>query len=230
MASVLVTRAVVANEMYNDLDGRVVNWWEMLRLHTNRFCQDVETMPAARTEFERAHHMLVDPSASDYDRAIAVQVILHQASLPSLGKYSWGRTKHKDRRVVVWRSERVRVLAERIRYVQLECRPAIDVLDWVQSSEHAVIYCDPPYFSSDVSSYKHSGMNVDGLTEALQAQAGRVAISGYGYEWDQLGWQRHEKDVSFGGFGRQVAQGAQRRTEVLWTNYDALTEGAAYAQ
>ena len=213
--------------MYNDIDGRIVNWWEILRLHTDQFCHDVETTPHSRGDFERAHRTLAAPGVSNYDQAQAVQVILSQAVLPSLEQRSWGKAKGPRRGVTVWQSERVRILADRIRRVQLECRPAIDVLDWLQSSEHAVIYCDPPYYSSDCIPYEHSAVNVDTLTEAVQAQAGQVAISGYGSEWGHLGWQRHERATSFGGFGAEVAKGAQRRFEVLWTNYDAHVEGAA---
>ena len=229
MASVLVTRAVVKNETYNDLDGRIVNWWEMLRMHTDRFCHDVEMMPVSRAEFEGAHRTLADPSASDYERALAVQVILGQSIIASLNYFAWGKDKAPRRGRTVWSSERVRGLAERIRRVQLECRPAIEILHWLQDSDYTVIYCDPPYFSADCRKYKHQEVDVGAMGEALQAQAGQVAISGYGSEWDNLGWQRHEKPVPFSGFGKEVAKGAQRRVEVLWTNYDALAEGAAHA-
>ena len=227
MMSVLVTRAAVKTEMYNDIDGRIVNWWEMLRLHTDRFSHDVEIMPLSRAEFERAHRVLADSGASSYDQAQAVQVILSQAITPGLNERSWGKRKSTDTGKTNWRSERVGALAGRIRYVQLECRPAIDVLHWLQSSEQAVIYCDPPYYSSDCSPYANPSVNVDALSEAVQAQAGKVAISGYGSEWDHLGWQRHERATTFLGVGKMIAQGAQHRIEVLWTNYDADVEGAA---
>ncbi|MCY4056636.1 MAG: DNA adenine methylase [Gammaproteobacteria bacterium] len=230
MMSVLVTRAAVKTEIYNDLDGRVVNYWAMLREETERFCTAVEAMPHARAEFEQAHSTLIDPDASAYDRALAVQIILGQSIMASPNCTSWARAKSHRGRATIWQSERVRTLVDRIRRVQIECRPAIAILDWMQDNQHAVIYCDPPYHSADTSPYLHSQEDLGALSKALLAQSGQVAISGYDGEWDHLGWQRHEKNVAFRGFGRDMAKGAQRRTEVLWTNYDALQLGAAVAQ
>ena len=226
MASVLVTRAEVKTEMYNDLDGRIVNWWRVLRDQTDRFCRDVEGMPRARAEYERALTTLNDPAALDYDRALAVQVVLGQSIGSSLNGTGWSASKTGNKRGAVWPSERVRILADRILRVRLECRPAVPVLKWMQDTAHAVIYCDPPYYTADNSAYIERIKDVGALSQALLAQAGKVAISGYGDEWEHLGWKRHEKDVSFSGFGPRM-QGKSTRTEVLWTNYDADVEGAA---
>lgn len=52
---------------------------------------------------------------------------------------------------------------------------------------------------------------------ALRGAKARVAVSGYGDEWDRLGWFRHERRSVV----RVAVHGASapRRTEVLWTNY-----------
>ena len=47
---------------------------------------------------------------------------------------------------------------------------------------------------------------------------GKVAISGYGDEWNKLGWYRYEKADSFSDIKTAVHS---KRVEVLWTNYDA---------
>ena len=61
--------------------------------------------------------------------------------------------------------------------------------------------------------------------ETLLRQQGKVAISGYGEEWDCLEWQRYEKkDVHV-----PIEGGEHKgRTEVLWCNYDAAEHGSAY--
>lgn len=46
-------------------------------------------------------------------------------------------------------------------------------------------------------------------------QQGRVAVSGYGDEWDCLGWRRVEKE----GLVRRPNQTARKVVEVLWMNY-----------
>ena len=54
----------------------------------------------------------------------------------------------------------------------------------------------------------------------LKEMCGRVAISGYGDMYDDLGWERHEYDCLVRGAGRSSHKTVgTERTEVLWTNY-----------
>ena len=111
-------------------------------------------------------------------------------------------------------------LAERIWDVQVENRDAYEVLEYMAVVEGAVIYCDPPYVSSDTSPYKHRAIDKERMTELLQSQKGRVAISGYVDEWEHLGWDRHEKDAVAVPVGVNAVKGGLKRVEVLWTNYN----------
>ena len=79
-----------------------------------------------------------------------------------------------------------------------------------------MLYADPPY--KDTAGY-HSDVDRDALREALLAQQGRAAISGYGDEWDHLGWERHERAEEI-----NPSIGSQRtvRKDVLWTNYEPV--------
>ena len=54
------------------------------------------------------------------------------------------------------------------------------------------------------------------LFSALRDAKSRCAISGYADEWDELGWQRHECATKT----NMGAAQANKRVEVLWTNYD----------
>ena len=58
-------------------------------------------------------------------------------------------------------------------------------------------------------------MKVGPLTEALQAQKGQFAISGYPGEWDHLGWVlRTHANV------RRLRGKGEPRLECLWMNYE----------
>ena len=46
--SVLLHRQPVRTEIYNDLDGNVVNWWWAVRNHRQEFGEMVEAMPHSR--------------------------------------------------------------------------------------------------------------------------------------------------------------------------------------
>ena len=64
--------------------------------------------------------------------------------------------------------------------------------------------------------YRHHKVDVPQLAELLRAQRGFCAVSGYGDEWDGLGWTRTERPTMSGAaVGRG---GPLRRVEVLWTN------------
>jgi len=62
--------------------------------------------------------------------------------------------------------------------------------------------------------------NVDAMVEILRETKARVAISGYGTEWDMLGWQKHEKEVI-----RTLSHAKMKRVEVVWTNYQPQRQG-----
>ena len=108
--------------------------------------------------------------------------------------------------------------------VQLERRCAIDLLSDLMGVKDAVIYVDPPYRTSDTTPYSFDGGSVEDMTLVIKSQQGEVAISGYGDEWRHLGWQRHEIESQLTHFGEHAHRGAEPRTEVLWTNYDAHAE------
>ena len=216
MMSVLLHRQPVRTEIYNDLDGNVVNWWWAVRNHRQQFGELIEAMPHSRKEFEWALEVFDDPAQLRLDRALAFHVLCLQGIIASPYKKQWHCTRKSG--VSRWRSERVERLAERIWKVQLECKPAPRLLAMLTDLPEAVIYCDPPYPTSDIEPY---GVTTDyaELTEALLSQTGSVAVSGYGDEWQHLGWQRHEKESWTTRWGEHAGP-AQARTEVLWTNYE----------
>ena len=53
MAGLMVYRAPVKCEIYNDLDGRAVNWWRMWRERGDEMARMVCLTPHSREEYER---------------------------------------------------------------------------------------------------------------------------------------------------------------------------------
>ena len=230
MAGVLGSRAPVKHEVFNDIDPRVINWWEQLRTYPDEFAWHVQCCPHSRKLHERARQAMDDKGVSDFDRAVAFHVVALQSIAQDLGRKTpqWSRaitptTGSKGR----WRSERVAPLAERFLNVQLECGTAEELLERLADNKLAVVYIDPPYYSADTLPYRFRDQDISVLTNLTLAQKGKVSISGYGNEWDHLGWQRHEKEVITRVSTAKKGVKATARTEVLWTNYDAQTHGSA---
>jgi len=218
MFGVGLQRPAVSSEIYNDRDDRVVTWWRAVRDHPDEFARLVEATPHSRQEFVRALERLDHPEL--LERALAVHIVLAQGMMSGTNNVaanfwyaSWsGRAGNP-----LWPLERVRALALRMQSVQLECRDAAEILERTVKIPDAVIYCDPPYADTDTEHYRFEVEDRDRMAELLARQQGFVAISGYGDEWDRLGWRRHERRKRL-LFKPDKAGG--RRIEVLWTNYD----------
>ena len=216
MAGVLLARQPVRSEILNDLNERIVNWWRVVRDQPEELAELLEYTPWSRRAFEEAKTQLDDATLTPLRRALAFHIVVHQnvlhADNPSQSRWRpfFTRAPH------MWRPPQVKALADRLRYVQLECRDAVELLAKVSNMEHALIYCDPPYHSADTSPYTLGGVP-DGLADILRHARAKIAVSGYGNEWDSLGWERAELPTYIVPTGETST--SQRRTEVLWTNY-----------
>ena len=230
-AGILLARAPVGSEIYNDLNGDLVNWWRCVQWRRQEFVAAIEATPASREEMMRAGRVLAEPWAltdePDLRRGQAVYAWLQNSQKsnmpPGGGTY---RVVFKPKALGLWGEEKLLALANRLRQVQLENVDAVRLLDRLADRDFTVAYVDPPYAEA-VSGGTDYGLtcDYDALTEVLRRQQGRIAISGYGTEWDHLEWHRHELKDTF----TPIEGGAPtERTEILWCNYDARKEGSAF--
>ena len=222
MFSVLLAREPSKYEMINDLNDRVINWARAVRDHPEEFGYLIENTPHSYKEFVFSLENVDNLELSPLQRAVAFHVIISQ----SVQKGDNAAPSNFRRVYAVnvgslgkWRSERVMYLSERLFNVQLLCEDALGLLERTRDKNHMVIYCDPPYYTADTSAYRLNELDYDKMADVLLAQKGRVAVSGYGDEWDKLGWERHEKETRFYGIGQNASQKPSKRVEVLWTNY-----------
>ena len=228
MLGVMLQRPESKLETVNDLDGRITNWWRQLRNHPDELLRRISTTPRSRETFAEAIGLI--DSADEMTSAWAVSVVLLQSVRNSLD------TRPSDwRRSMKWRAAQpafmeythnLELVAKRIARAQIENRDAVEILGRVADDERTLVYADPPYRSAPGAKvYATSTVDVDALTDVFKAQKGRVAISGYGDEWDhlRLGWRRHEREVSAAGLGDLVRSQTATlpvKTEVLWTNFE----------
>ena len=222
--TILLRRSPVEIEIYNDLDGRIVNWWRMVRHERQELGRLIEGIPHSEKEFAWAKGKVDNSSASDLERASAFYILATQTIAQDMRNGGWKTHYHTSggSRTIScarWKAKRVDALCERIWDVQLFCRPAERILERVSGIDDAVIYADPPYRTACTSNYAVCELDSDSLSKLFLVQSGHVAISGYNDEWDHLGWQRHELEVRMMASIQRGTPHPQR-TEVLWTNYD----------
>lgn len=228
--AVLLNREPSPVETYNDLDGEVVNFFRILRDYRDDLVQAIMLTPFSREEF----HIACQPTpagASNLERARrffvrARQVRTGLAQTASLGR--WANCKNTSRAgmsgvVSRWLGsvEQLPQIAERLLRVQIENRPAIEVIE-LYDSEQALFYCDPPYVHDsrgDAKAYGYEMSDADhrSLAATLGRIKGRAAVSGYHSAlYDELyaDWYCHEAPA------KRCHSVKKDRQEVLWTNYD----------
>lgn len=238
MMSVLLYRAPVKMEIFNDANGDIVNWWRCVQECRDEFVQMIEASPRSRAEFEKAGRILFDEEWTLTDepnlrRGFAVyqwiQNCQHKTFNPSEKRGSYSLRFHPAvGSLGRWKHERVEALARRLQNVQLERTDGVALLERCTDKKYVTAYVDPPY----PTNWKKGGgygytVDYDALSDVLQRMTGQVAISGYGDEWNHLGWHRYEK---IDGMPDIKCGKATPRVEVLWTNYDASVHGSAYAE
>ena len=113
--------------------------------------------------------------------------------------------------------EQLLAAATRLKNVQIENRPALDLIEKF-NLENVLIYADPPYLlnTRGGKQYRYEMNNQDHLEllEALKRHRGYVILSGYPsemYDRELCGWCKIER--------KSYNQNSDRRTEVLWCNF-----------
>lgn len=230
-AAVLLNREPSPVETYNDLDGEVVNFFRVCREQTDELTRAIALTPFSREEFAAA--CTLDPEATPLERARRFYVRARQvrtglAQSATIGR--WGNCKTTSRNGMsgiisrfMGAVEQLPAVALRLLRVQIENRPALDVIRLYDSAD-TLFYCDPPYVHGtrgDVSAYRFEMSDIEHreLAQVLNQCRGKVAISNYACRlMDELypppKWRKfidHPKT-------NHATKG--QRVEVLWTNYD----------
>lgn len=228
-AAALLNRAPSPVETYNDIDGDLVNFFRVLRERQDDLVRVIALTPFSREEFHRAING-VTQGITELERARRFYIRARQArtglaQTATLGR--WANCKNTSRAgmsgvVSRWLGgvEALDDIAARLLRVQLENRPALDVIR-IYDGPETLFYCDPPYLHSTRGDAKAYGfeMNITAhleLANALCACRGKVAISGY--RCDEMDtwytqWRRFDAPV------RHCHSIKKPRWECLWMNY-----------
>jgi DNA adenine methylase len=228
-AAVLINRAPSPVETYNDLDGEVVNFFRILRNQTEELIKAIAMTPFSREEFYYALRAKVR-KITDLERARcffvrARQVRTGLAQTASLGR--WANCKQTSRAgmsgvVSRWLGsvEMLPQIAERLLKVQIENRPALEVIA-LYDDPKTLFYCDPPYpheARGDAKAYGFEMADEEHKTLAgfLGKVKGKVAVSGYRCDiMDTLygSWRRVDAPA------KRCHSAKKPRREALWVNY-----------
>jgi len=223
-AGILLRKPRSFAEVYNDLDGDVVNFFRVLRdpaqcAELIRICT---LTPYARDEFESAYAPTDDPV--ERARQMAIRAAMGFGGSGSAGSTGFriGQSRKYVTAQHLWARypDCLSAVADRFRGVLIENRPALDVLRQHDGPE-TLHYVDPPYLPETRNSgrcYRHE-MTVEQHVEllgALDSLAGMVVLSGYPselYDTRLAGWCRHTTMARMSS-----GRGTGLREEVVWIN------------
>lgn len=210
-------------EIYNDLDDEVVNLFRVLRSDAALDLVDsLKNTPFAAEEFHAAYEVSRCPQ--ERARRTIIRSFMgfgsngvHQKTGFRSNSNRSGTTPARD-----WVNYPDALLAvvERLRGVVILNRDAIEVME-AHDSPNTLHYVDPPYvfdtrkdaahdYAHEMTDEQHGE-----LLEFLKTLKGKVVLSGYPhptYDAALAGWTRVSKAA--------LADGAAKRTEVLWMNFE----------
>lgn len=215
--AVLFNKEPAVLETVNDISGDVVNLFRVIRERPADLARVVRWTPYARDEYKACH----DPVPDDLEQARRFLVRCWQSIRVKTGSISGWRcrsTTDDAYRVKQWNDlpEKISIVAERLKEVQIENRPALQVIGRYNRPD-VLIYADPPYllegrngaiYEDEMSEEDHLE-----LLDVLIAHPGPVILSGYDsplYNSRLTDWRREER--------QQTIETGQSRTEVLWVN------------
>ena len=221
--SVLFAKDPARIETVNDIDGEVINFFRMIQdLHTREQLQErLDYTPYARDVFDLARR---SDSDDDIDRAANFAVKSMQTHCFRMidDHGGWKKDVHGREAAYALRyfndlSKTIAEIAIRLKNVQIENRPAIELIKRFDH-ENVLIYIDPPYVLStrNRKQYRHE-MTDDDHKELLDVSCNSKAmimISGYGckiYNDKLSGWRKEQVKTR--------ASNNAVRVESLWMNF-----------
>lgn len=218
--SVLMRKQRSYAEIWNDLDGEVVNLFRVLRSSdAPRLIEQLRLTPFARDEFQAAY----EPSTEPVERARRLVIRSFMGFGSNGHQRRTGFRSNSNRSGTTpahdWVNypDALACAVERLQGVVILNIDAIEAMRGHDAPE-TLHYVDPPYLpetrdaGSDYAHEMDDAQHV-ALLEYLRTVEGMVILSGYPstlYDDALTGWWRIER--------RALADGASERTEVLWIN------------
>lgn len=208
------------NEIINDLDDKVCNFFKVLRDNPEKLIHMLRYTPYSRFEYIRAYSF--NKTDDEVECARKFEICCWQ------GFGCGNRYQNGFRRGIgsnspnparAWKELPATLIlaAERIKNAQIEQKDALELIKNVNDKK-TFIYIDPPYLPNVRKKYLYNHeLNIEEhrkLLEIINKSNCKIMISGYEhelYEEHLKGWEKVFKNTT--------AECSRPRKEVLWMNY-----------
>jgi DNA adenine methylase len=227
-------------EIYNDIDSGLVNFFRVLRDRekAEELARLVELTPYSREEYNFARENW-EKKESDVERAFLWFVVAVMGFSGIFGEGFAPKVKHIKEGSQKWKRTGDKIIkgGNRFYHVMVENASWQKILD-IYDTPQTFFYLDPPYSftaRSPGNCYTHEIDNEEHekIAARLLTIQGKALLSGYDCPQykplETAGWIRSEWETVCSAAGRTKKSGLQgignvkreqKRTEVLWANYD----------
>lgn len=221
--AVLFSKPPSPIETVNDLDSDVTNLFWCIQKDSERLARLVMTTPFSREVYDQQFKES-GKYASRFQKAAGFLIRCWQGHGFRTNGYKVGwknDVQGRERAYELWNwyrlPEWIIEIAERLRMVQIENRPALEVIERF-GYENVFMYLDPPYLlgTRNGKQYKHEMSDADHeeLLKLILQSPAKIMISGYESEMYNeylRGWEKKQF--------KSCAEHGTPRTETIWMNY-----------
>lgn len=218
--AVLFTKKTSAIETVNDLNDDVVNLFQVIQQEPEALAEKLFLTPYSRKIYDGAWEVRPEDEIDKALNFVIRSVMSH--GFRNIEKSGWKMDINgRERAYAVkhWNDlpELVQEMTLRLKQVQIECRPAVELIE-KHSREDVCMYVDPPYVLSTRTRKQYTVEMEDHdheeLLDILNQSKAKILLSGYDselYNKRLRNWERME-------FAATAEKGLPR-TEILWMNY-----------
>lgn len=229
-ASVLLRKERAYAEIYNDLDGEIVNVFKVLRDNGEDLIRLVTLTPFSREEFDLSYDYCDDPIEKARRTLVRCGMGFGSSAINTKQKtgFRGSATRSGTHPGSDWGNQpnNLSKIVDRLTGIIVENRPAIDVMKY-HDGHNTLHYIDPPYlheartYLNGKGAYRYEMKDQDhiDLSKFVRQLKGMVIISGYGSElYSEIykGWQCIER--------KAYADCAKPRIECLWISPNAIVQ------
>jgi DNA adenine methylase len=230
-AAILFAKPPSTEEILNDLNAEMVNFWEVLKTDFDALNAEVQISLHSRKLHKNAAVVYANTDMFDRVKRAWAVWYLTSASFGSMLDSVWGHDVY-GKRVGALRNKRAGFLpelSERLAKTRIENCDAIKVIK-DNDAPDALFYVDPPYVGADQGHYAgYTQEAFDALLEALGSIQGKFLLSSYPNDnlvkyKQECGWYQFE--VIMNNIMSSSAHGHKmEKTEVLTANYPIEKSG-----
>jgi DNA adenine methylase len=225
-AAVFFAKEPSEAEVINDVNGELVNFYEVAQHNFSALWQEVEISLHSRQKHHEAEVIYANPGMFDrVKRAWAVWMLANASYGAQLdGSFGYDRGAKISRRLKNKREGFGTEYAVRLQNVNIECCDALRIMQ-SRDTPDTFFYCDPPYVGADQGHYDGYGQDdFDRLLDLLSRIQGKFLLSSYRNKTlseyiTREGWDSVEMKMSVALTLRYGKEKKKGKIEVLTANY-----------